>query len=146
MSDLAVAFYKTVKHNSHCLICSGVRDLQFHHVCPSEKITEIHKIAKNAELIKVIEELNKCVPLCDTDHRAVHRGNRNGWLKGQFDNGKQSQALEAFAFLPYLPWFFKQKPHVLIRFYKDTLERDVTAIKELSSAVGLPRLGLERIK
>lgn len=142
MSELSILFYKTVKHNSACMICGTNNNLQFHHVEPADKISEVHKIAKNNDLATTIAEMNKCLPICDSDHRGIHKGLRRGWLKGHFDNGKPSNALFALPYLPYLPWFAKQKPHVIFEFYRHNVEASHNAVWPLLGGTGTPRLRL----
>jgi hypothetical protein len=137
LSELSTVFYKTVKHHSTCLICGTAKDIQFHHVCPSDKIAEVSKVAKANELRATIEEMNKCVPLCDVHHKAVHRGLRHGWLSGQFDNGQASYPDQAARFMPYLPWFFHKNPTVLINFYRNMVDRDVQATRQLMIEAGI---------
>lgn len=122
MSELALVFYKTIKHNSNCLICGSSYNIQFHHCEPEQKISEIFKIAKGGDLRATIEEMQKCVPVCDPDHRAIHRGLRRGWLKGEFDNGRPSHAIEALPYMPYLNWLSKRKPQVFVDFYRQNIE------------------------
>lgn len=122
MSELALQFYKHVKHNSHCLICLSSYNLNFHHVEPAQKVSEVFKVAKNGDLAATIAELQKCVPVCDPDHRAIHRGLRRGWLAGQFDNGKPSDATHALPYMPYLSWLARQKPRVFSEFYRDNIQ------------------------
>jgi hypothetical protein len=122
MSELGLIFYKTVKHHSHCLLCHSTYNLQFHHVEPDQKVSEVFKIASAGDLAATIRELNKCVPLCDPDHKAVHKGLIKGWLKGQFENGRQSDALHALPYMPYLNWMSRQKPKIFHDFYRDNIQ------------------------
>ena len=136
MSDLAMDFYRAVKHHSSCLICGGP-GVQFHHCRPVDKIAEIHKIAKHGDLTSTIDEMQKCVTLCDAHHRAVHRGVIPGWLDGHHDNGKPSTAFAAAPFMPYLVWFGRKHPHVLKRFHRDYIDRDHRALWPVFNAAGI---------
>jgi hypothetical protein len=103
-------------------ILNASYNIQFHHIFPAEKVSEVHKIAKSGDLKATIAELDKCLPVCDPDHRAIHKGLRRGWLSGQFDNGKPSDALLALPYMPYLPWLAKQKPRVFQEFYRQNVQ------------------------
>lgn len=135
MSDIAVVFYKIVKHHSKCLIC-GSPNTQFHHVCPKQKLSEVFRVASNGDLFACMEELNKCVPLCDPHHRGVHKGTIPGWLDGKHDNGTTSQAFAARQHMPYLGHFARRHPQVVLQFYRDYIEREHLAIAPLLSALG----------
>lgn len=137
MSEIAMVFYKIVKHNSYCLIC-GSPNVQFHHCTPAEKINEIHKVAKTGDLAACIDELQKCVPLCDPHHRGVHRGVIQGWLDGHHDNGRPSTAFAAAKFRPYVTWFGRAHPHIIKRFYRDYIDREHQAISAVFNQCGLP--------
>lgn len=115
-------FSKVVKHNSSCLICNSSYNLNYHHVFPDQKLSEVFKVARGGDLRATIDEINKCVVVCEPDHRAIHRGLRRGWLSGQFDNGKQSDALLALPYMPYLPWLAKQKPRLFQEFYRQNVQ------------------------
>lgn len=137
MSELAVVFYKIIKHHSHCLMC-GSPQTQFHHVCPEEKIAEVYKVASKGDLFATIKEIDKCVPLCDPDHRAVHKGRIPGWMNGKHDNGRLSQAFMAAQYMPYTIWFTRHHPHIVKRFYRDYIDREHEAVLPLLNQCGIP--------
>jgi hypothetical protein len=146
MSELAVVFYKTIKHNSCCVICQASSP-QFHHVLRSEKIAEVHKVAKMGDLQATIDEFQKCIPLCQVHHTAVHKGVIPGYLRGEYDNGRRADDSAAQQYMPYLGWFARRKKHVLLEFYRDQVERNHGALAPIFSAAGLcqprtPRLSL----
>ena len=99
--DLCQAFYLAVKRQSFCLICRSP-EVQFHHVFPEHKIAEVCKVAKLGNMNLLIDEFNKVVPLCEPDHRAVHRGRIKGWLFGRTVHGAPSHANEAVKHMPFL--------------------------------------------
>jgi hypothetical protein len=100
--DLTRSFYKAVKEQSSCLICDTDRNVQFHHVDPSKKVSEVGKIAMFGDPESLVAELNKCVTLCEKHHQYVHGGMINGWLKGRFNNGKISNDNIAIQFMPII--------------------------------------------
>lgn len=130
-----MVFYKVVKHHSHCLLCKAPNP-QFHHVTPKEKLSEVYKIAMNGDLTAVIDEINKCVPLCDPHHKGVHRGTIPGWLDGRYDNGGLSHAFAAAQYKPYLQYFSSHHPQIILRFYRDYIERDHEAMAPLMRSLG----------
>lgn len=110
--DLCVAFYKAVKDRCKCLICAASNP-QFHHVSPSEKISEVHRIARIGNMDLLVNEFNKCVPLCEIHHRDVHSGKTAGWLDGLFDNGRKSDSIIAMRYMPFLDWFLENEKNSL---------------------------------
>ena len=102
--DLTRSFYKAVKEQSSCLICDTDRNVQFHHVKPSEKISELGKIAMLGDMDLLVVEFNKCVALCEKHHQYVHGGLISGWLDGKFNNGRRSSGHIAMRFMPYLEY------------------------------------------
>lgn len=102
MSILAYEFYKAVKSQCQCLICSTRSDLTFHHVNPALKRETVSNIARYGTVDDLTKEINKCVPLCVDCHRKVHTGYHNGWLKGKFNNGLPSQDWKAREHMPLL--------------------------------------------
>ncbi len=131
MSHIAVAFYKAVKHNSSCLICTSKDGLAFHHVNPEQKLAEVGKIAQMGNLPQLVDELNKCVPLCWTHHREVHKGLRKGWLEGLDDKGRPSDSTIAKRYMPYVPFFIRQNPTVLRKIYNSYIAANDLIFKEL---------------
>ena len=102
--DLTRSFYKAVKDQSTCLICDTDKNVQFHHVKPSEKISELGKIAMFGDMKLLVIEFNKCVSLCEKHHQYVHGGLISGWLEGEFNNGRKSSGHIAKQFMPYLEY------------------------------------------
>jgi hypothetical protein len=104
MTNLCLDFYMAVKPHMRCCICHRKDGVQLHHVRPADKISEVIKVAKCGIFTDLIDEFNKCVGVCDEHHREIHRGVRQGWLDGKYDNGKASHAMIARQFMPYLDW------------------------------------------
>lgn len=100
--DLCIAFYKAVKRRSFCLICHDTDNIEFHHISPADKLSEVTKVAKLGNLDLLKAEFNKTLPLCSRDHKAVHAGRIKGWLFGRTIHGKPSDAREAVKFMPFL--------------------------------------------
>jgi len=100
-SNLTWEFYKAVKDMSYCVICNN-KEHQFHHVNPSEKITEIGRIARVGNIGLLRHEFSKVIPLCEAHHRAVHRGKINGYMDGTTDCGKPSSGHLARRCMPWL--------------------------------------------
>lgn len=138
MSEIALQFYKHIKHNSKCMVCGSNEHLNFHHVKPADKITEIFKIVSQGDLQATVEEMQKCVPLCEFDHKRVHQGKLHGWLDGYYDNGKPSNARLAYQYAPYLNWIARKKPQVLVEFYRDHIERNHSALWPIFNSNSLP--------
>lgn len=130
MSELAVIFYKAVKHNSHCVICKGP-GVQWHHVRPADKINEVCKVAKHGDLTATVQELDKCIPLCQVHHSAVHKGIIPGYLDGRHDNGLPSFSWAAQPYMPYTRWFARRKQRVIREFVNDYIDRDRAAVAPL---------------
>lgn len=58
-----------------CIYCgeTHLQKLQFHHKNPKEKLTDIATLVYcNAKLKYVLDELNKCVVVCDSCHKKLH--------------------------------------------------------------------------
>ena len=102
--DLTRSFYKAVKDQSTCLICDTDKSVQFHHVDPSNKTSEVGKIAMLGDMQLLVIEFNKCVSLCEKHHQYVHGGLISGWLEGKFNNGRKSSGHIAKQFMPYLEY------------------------------------------
>lgn len=77
--------YRTKKHKEFdelrktlkCAICGENRFycLDFHHIDPSEKETEVTKLIESPRRLK--KELEKCIVLCANCHRELHYKERN---------------------------------------------------------------------
>lgn len=141
MSELAIIFYKHVKHNSKCMVCGSAECLNFHHIRPADKTMEILKIARHGDLPSTIAELEKCIPVCEFDHKRIHKGQLQGWLDGHFDNGRPSHAAHAMQYAPYLQWLARKRPEVMLQFYRDYIEKNHRALWPVFNAAGiaLPR-------
>lgn len=149
MSEIALAFYKHIKHNSKCMVCGSTEHLNFHHIKPVDKITEIFKLVSCGDLTATVTEMNKCIPLCEFDHRRVHQGKLHGWLDGHYDNGKQSVGHLAYQYAPYLNWLGRRKPQVIKSFYRENIERNHLALWPIFNATALkppPRLLLRAVQ
>lgn len=137
MSELATVFYKVIKHNSYCVIC-GSPDIQFHHVNPAQKLSEIYRVAKMGDMRATITELQKCIPLCQIHHTAVHKGQILGYLDGKFDNGGKSTAHNAAKFMPYLSVFARANRSVIFNFYSDYITREELPVIDILKEANLP--------
>lgn len=137
MSELAMIFYKHVKHHSKCMVCGSVEHLNMHHIAPADKITEILKIARHGDMVATIAEIQKTIPVCEFDHRRIHRGQLKGWLDGYFDNGKLSTAENAYKYSPYLNWFASKRPEVMFEFYRNYIEKNHRALWPVFNAAGI---------
>jgi len=54
-----------------CFCCHRIGQLDTHHIRPSLKSFRIK--SKRGSILAVKQELSKCVPLCKTCHKRVHR-------------------------------------------------------------------------
>lgn len=89
------------------------------------------------DLVATIEEFNKCIPLCQVHHTAVHKGVIPGYLRGTYDNGRPANDDFAKPFMPYINWFANRKKHVILDFYRDQVERNHGALAPIFSAANL---------
>jgi len=69
-------YIQEAKRNGKCVSC-GWNDhpcaLDFHHIDPASKITEIASMTRGGSSIeKIQEEMNKCVLMCSNCHRIFH--------------------------------------------------------------------------
>lgn len=138
MSELALQFYKHTKHHSKCMVCGSAEHLNFHHIRPADKITEILKVARYGDMVATVAELQKTIPICEHDHKRIHRGQLRGWLDGHFDNGEPSTGQYAYQYSPYLNWFARKRPEVMMEFYRDYIEKNHGALWPIFNAAGLP--------
>lgn len=104
--SLTHQFYRSVKSSTSCVYnqCGDTRSIEFHHVDPRTKVDTVYNISRTGTVEELIAEMKKCVPLCSEHHKAVHAGRIRGWLKGKFNNGKDSNSLEADHYLPFKPF------------------------------------------
>lgn len=68
--------FQLYKQTLMCILC-GENDevcLDFHHLDPNQKDMNISSVAGNKPWDKLMEEIDKCVPLCSNCHRKVHAG------------------------------------------------------------------------
>ena len=66
--------YYDLKSRMSCSIC-GENDpvaIEFHHLDPSIKENHMNRMARDHCWDRVIEELEKCIPLCSNCHKKVH--------------------------------------------------------------------------
>ena len=105
--DLTLAYYRAAKSATSCVVDKcGDRNIQFHHVEPVAKKTEVSKLGRYGTIQELIKELEKCVPVCEKHHREIHYGLRKGWLCGRFDNGQiTNDTSKAERYLPFKPFF-----------------------------------------
>jgi hypothetical protein len=74
-----------IKETLTCVECGEDRGpcLTFHHTDPTTKIQTIARIAWEASKEKVIEEIKKCIVLCQNCHTLLHWEAHNGkYVKG----------------------------------------------------------------
>lgn len=64
---------KEYKKNFVCSICGTPKNIHFHHITPSNKIMSVGKMDKLYGKSKVIEEIEKCVPMCGNCHDEYHK-------------------------------------------------------------------------
>lgn len=119
------------------MVCGSAEHITFHHIRPAEKVTEIFKVAVYGDLPATIAELQKTIPICEFDHKRIHKGNLKGWLDGHFDNGKPSTAEHAYQYSPYLNWLALKRPEVMMEFYRDYIEKNHTALWPIFNDAGL---------
>lgn len=100
--SLCIAFYHAVKARSRCCICGTKEDITLHHVKPREKLSTVYKAALTGNMVRLINEYNKTLPICWPDHRRIHQGKITGWLDGKDDHGNPHTDEKARAFMPYL--------------------------------------------
>jgi hypothetical protein len=57
-----------------CSVCHRNRkDLQFHHVNPSDKLFNISDIYGKVGKEKLLVEIDKCILVCSSCHRKIHK-------------------------------------------------------------------------
>jgi hypothetical protein len=137
MSDVSLAFYRAIKQSSRCMVCGSVEHLQMHHILPAHKVSEIIKIAKTGDLPATVAELQKTIPVCEFDHKRIHKGQLRGWLDGHFDNSKPSTAEYAYQYSPYLNWLARKRPEVMLQFYRDYIEKNHRALWPIFNSAGI---------
>jgi hypothetical protein len=137
MSELAYDFYQAIKNNSKCMVCGSPDHLNFHHVTPADKVTEIIKIIRMGDLPGSVAELQKTIPVCEDDHRRIHKGQLKGWLNGQFNSGQPSTAEHAKQYMPYVNWFVRKRPWVVMQFCVDNIDRNRAGLGLIFNACGI---------
>jgi 5-methylcytosine-specific restriction endonuclease McrA len=74
-------FCEQVKVERGCFLCGSKTDLTFHHIDPATKSAEVKKMVRNGRTFaKTIEEINKCVVLCNDCHVELHKQGIDGEL------------------------------------------------------------------
>ena len=71
--------WRAFKATLRCTTCgfSHPAALDFHHVDPSKKEANIHKLLQSGRYSKVKEEIKKCIVLCANCHRIHHFNEKN---------------------------------------------------------------------
>lgn len=69
-----VEWFKEIKKDLKCEHCNENRwwVLDFHHVNPEEKDSEVSSLIRKGNKVKIIEEIKKCKVLCANCHRDLH--------------------------------------------------------------------------
>lgn len=119
------------------MVCGSAEHLNFHHIRPVDKITEILKVARHGDMVATVNEIQKTIPVCEFDHKRIHKGQLRGWLDGQFDNGKPSTAEYAYQYSPYLNWLARKRPEVMMEFYRDYIEKNHRALWPVFNSAGI---------
>lgn len=59
-----------------CSLCdeTEICVMDFHHIDPETKVTEVAQLVKNCSFKRLVNEINKCVLICANCHRKVHKG------------------------------------------------------------------------
>jgi hypothetical protein len=65
-----------------CRICNETKVLDFHHLDPTQKINSVSKIVKSGRYLQALQEVLKCVYLCNVCHYKRH--NQSGDLDEEF--------------------------------------------------------------
>ena len=70
------AWYAALLSTMKCATCDETEPLflDMHHFNPADKERDVSRVARHWSPIRIIEELNKCVPLCCKCHRLHHAG------------------------------------------------------------------------
>lgn len=65
-----------MKEQYGCLFCSESTPicLDFHHINPEDKKYEVSTLVSAGNMIKVYEEISKCILICSNCHRKLHAG------------------------------------------------------------------------
>lgn len=74
------AQFRAWKETLSCLICGEAEEacIDFHHVDGDDKEQAISILLTRGSKQKIVNELNKCVPICACCHRKVHK---YGWVQ-----------------------------------------------------------------
>jgi len=93
-------WYKTVKHDSECPCCKnhGVdwqSPIEYHHIDRKTKIDTISNMVYNkAPLGLAMNEMFKCMPLCQIHHRDYHQHEHNRQFIADYYNFTHDKAYQ----------------------------------------------------
>lgn len=92
INPVTQAFYWAIKSSARCVVsgCGKKKRLEYHHVYKESKITTIYNVGNYGTAEDLVIELKKCIPVCRSCHRAIHRGRLKGYFVGLLDNGKEA--------------------------------------------------------
>lgn len=104
--DLLTEFVTNIKNNSKCKYCQETTPccLDFHHVNPEKKSTNINRLIVNGVSIDRLKlEINKCIIICSNCHRKLHCLNTptNRTLKFKFAYNYKQKSSCKFCFESY---------------------------------------------
>lgn len=95
-----------LKKQFNCAVCGTPNKegatLHFHHIDPSTKVAEVGKmIRSNSYTTKaVLEEVKKCIPVCDPCHGMIHQGALSGWLRTRFGDASKAEQVRVAKIIP----------------------------------------------
>ena len=75
--DLKRDWYRALKRNSPCMICSenDPNVIELHHKHPEDKLDTVLRLVKSNRPFGVVKaETEKCVPVCSNCHKKIHYG------------------------------------------------------------------------
>jgi len=70
-------WFREITRNAKCVFCPEAERvcLDWHHKDPKEKVGEVSNLLnKFRSKTMIVEELQKCIPICSNCHRKVHAG------------------------------------------------------------------------
>lgn len=56
-----------------CFLCDSQEGIHLHHVRPSEKTDNLAVMCGHYSLLRLVRELEKCLPLCEKHHSETHK-------------------------------------------------------------------------
>jgi hypothetical protein len=56
-----------------CFLCDEQTGIDLHHVKPSEKTDKVAMMCGHYSLLRIVQELEKCLPLCEKHHNEAHK-------------------------------------------------------------------------